>query len=229
MLTLLTDNLALWAQGLQNTVTLTLLSALMGFSLALPLALARLSRNRTISGMAYGYVYLMRGTPLLVQVFLIYYGLGSFSRELRDIGLWWFFRDAFYCGLLAFALNSAAYQAEILRGGIQAVPRGTIEAGRVLGLSTVQIFRKIVLPIATARMLPTIGNELVLLLKASAIVSVITVPDIMGQARSLYAQSFDLTVFYVAALNYLAVVLLIEALWRRLEGRNRWLHFAGTV
>ncbi|MGO7616559.1 ABC transporter permease subunit, partial [Rhizobium ruizarguesonis] len=82
------------------------------------------------------------------------------------------------------------------------VPRGAIEAGRVLGLSTAQIFRKIELPIATARMLPTIGNELVLLLKASAIVSVITVPDIMGQARSLYAQSFDLSVFYVAALNY---------------------------
>jgi polar amino acid transport system permease protein len=227
MLSLLTDNLDIWLEGLKNTVSLTVLGLLIGFFVALPIALFRLSGNKVLAGIAYGYIYLVRGTPLLVQIFIIYYGFGQFNKELRSIGLWWFFRDAYYCGLTAFVLNSAAYQAEILRGGIQAVPSGLIEAGKALGLSTRQTFRKIVLPITIARMLPAFGNEFVLLLKASALVSVITVRDVMGQARYLFAQTFDLSVFYIAAVNYLLVVLVIEAVWRRLEGRNEWLRYSG--
>lgn len=227
MLSHLMDNLDLWAQGLTNTVQLTLLGVVFGFFLAVPIAAARLSRYRFLSRLAYAYVYVVRGTPLLVQIFIIYYGLGQFSRELKDIGLWWFFRDAFNCGVTAFVLNSAAYQSEILRGGILAVPTGVIEAGKALGLSQLSIFRKIIMPITLGRMLPAFGNELVLLLKASALVSVITVRDVMGQARILYAQTFDLSVFYIAALNYLLVILLVEALWRRLEGRNVWLRYTG--
>jgi polar amino acid transport system permease protein len=227
MLSHLTDNIDLWAEGLTNTVSLTLLGVIFGFFVALPIAGARLSNNSILSRTAYTYVYLVRGTPLLVQVFLIYYGLGQFHSELKDMGLWWFFRDAFNCGLTAFILNSAAYQAEILRGGILAVPKGAIEAGAALGLTKLQIFRKIILPITMGRMLPAFGNEFVLLLKASALISIITVRDVMGQARFLYAQNFDLSVYYIAALNYLIIVLLIEALWRKLEGRNVWLHYAG--
>jgi len=228
MLSLLTDNLDLWAEGLRNTVQLTVMGFVIAFFVAIPIALARLSDNRLLSGAAYGYVYFVRGTPLLVQIFLIYYGLGQFNGVLREAGLWWFFRDAFNCGLTAFVINSAAYQAEILRGGILAVPRGVIEGGRALGLSAAQIFRKLVLPITTARMLPAFGNELVLLLKASSLVSIITVRDVMGQARYLFSQTFDLSVFYIAALNYLLVVLIIEAVWRRLEGRNAWLKYGGN-
>ena len=227
MLSLLTDNLELWAVGLRNTISLTVLGLTIGFFLAMPVAVARLSSNKIISGLAYGYIYLVRGTPLLVQMFIIYYGLGQFNKELRSAGLWWFFRDAYYCGLTAFALNSAAYQAEILRGGIQAVPKGIVEAGKALGLSGYQSFRRIVLPITTARMLPAFGNEFVGLLKASALVSIITVRDIMGQARYLFSETFDLSVFYIAALNYLLVVLVIEAVWRRLESRNEWLRYDG--
>ncbi|WP_170575927.1 ABC transporter permease [Ruegeria atlantica] len=227
MLAHLTENLDLWVQGLTNTVTLTLLGVFFGFFLAIPIAAARLSSHRVLSKLAYGYVYVVRGTPLLVQIFIIYYGLGQFSNELKSIGLWWFFRDAFNCGLTAFVLNSAAYQSEILRGGILAVPTGVIEAGKALGLSRLNVFRKIIMPITLGRMLPAFGNELVLLLKASALVSVITVRDVMGQARFLYAQTFDLSVFYIAALNYLLVILLVEALWRKLEGRNVWLRYAG--
>jgi polar amino acid transport system permease protein len=225
MLSLLIDNLELWAEGLKNTVSITVLGLIFGFFLALPIALARLSRNKILSSLAYGYIYLVRGTPLLVQIFIIYYGLGQFNQELRSAGLWWFFRDAYYCGLTAFVLNSAAYQAEILRGGIQAVPTGIVEAGKALGLSGYQSFRRIILPITTARMLPAFGNEFVGLLKASALISIITVRDLMGQARYLFSETFDLSVFYIAAANYLLVVLLIEAVWRRLEGRNEWLRY----
>jgi len=224
----LTDNLDLWRIGLTNTVLLTVLGVVFGFFLAIPIASARLGNNKTLSKIAFGYVYFVRGTPLLVQIFLIYYGLGQFHKELKSIGVWGFFRDAFNCGLLAFALNSAAYQSEILRGGILAVPKGVTEAGAALGLTRFQIFRKAIMPITMARMLPAFGNELVLLLKASALVSIITVRDVMGQARFVYAQTLDLSVYYIAALNYLLVVLLIEALWRHLEQRNAWLKYTGN-
>lgn len=227
MLSLLTDNLEIWTVGLKNTVSLTVLGLAIGFLFALLVALARLSGNKILSGFAYWYIYVVRGTPLLVQMYIIYYGLGQFHKELSSAGLWWFFRDAYYCGLTAFALNSAAYQAEILRGGIQAVPKGIVEAGKALGLSGYQSFRRIILPITTARMLPAFGNEFVGLLKASALVSIITVPDLMGQARYLFSATFDLSVFYIAALHYLLVVLVIEAVWRRLEGQNEWLRYDG--
>jgi len=227
MLSHLIDNVGLWSEGLKNTAMLTLLGVIFGFFVAIPFAASRLSSNRLLSSMSYAYVYVIRGTPLLVQIFIIYYGLGQFHKELKAIGLWWFFRDPFNCGVTAFILNSAAYQSEILRGGILAVPKGVIEAGKALGMSRVQIFRKIIMPITLGRMLPAFGNELVLLLKASSLASVITVRDVMGQARFIYAQTFDLSVFYIAALNYLVVVLLIEAVWRKLEGRNIWLRYSG--
>lgn len=227
MLRHFTENLDLWVQGLQNTISLTVFGFILGFFVAIPIAAARLSKYRILSGSAYGYIYLVRGTPLLVQIFIIYYGLGQFNKELKAVGLWWFFRDAYNCGLLAFTLNSAAYQAEILRGGIKAIPKGTIEAGLALGLHKFQRFRLLILPITVARMLPAFGNELVLLLKASALVSVITVRDVMGQARYLFGETFDLSVFYIAAVNYLLVVLVIEAIWRWLERRNVWLQYKG--
>ncbi|QGX99584.1 ABC transporter permease subunit [Roseovarius faecimaris] len=228
MLSHLTDNLELWRIGLTNTVMLTALGVFFGFFVAIPIAAARLSSNKLLSKSAFGYVYIVRGTPLLVQIFIIYYGLGQFHKELKAIGVWWFFRDAFNCGLLAFTLNSAAYQSEILRGGILAVPKGVIEAGSALGLTTFQIFRRVIMPITVGRMLPAFGNELVLLLKASSLVSIITVRDVLGQARFIYAQTFDLSVFYIAALNYLIVVMIIEAIWRRLESRNAWLKYTGN-
>jgi polar amino acid transport system permease protein len=228
MLSHLTDNLELWRIGLTNTVMLTALGVCFGFFVAIPIATARLSSNKLLSKAAFGYVYLVRGTPLLVQIFIIYYGLGQFHKELKALGMWWFFRDAFNCGLLAFTLNSAAYQSEILRGGILAVPKGVIEAGSALGLTTFQIFRRVIMPITVGRMLPAFGNELVLLLKASSLVSIITVRDVLGQARFIYAQTFDLSVFYIAALNYLIVVMIIEAIWRRLERRNAWLKYTGN-
>jgi len=223
MLGHLIDNLDIWGIGFFNTFSLTLLSFVIGFFIAIPVGLARSQTGTWMSKVTYGYVYIIRGTPLLVQIFILYYGVGQFFKELQQIGLWWFFKEAYYCGLLALILNTIAYQAEIVRGALEAIPKSLEEAGASVSLSKLQTYRFIHIPIATARMLPALGNEFVLLLKASALVSVIAVTDVMGQARYLFSETLDLSVFYIAAANYLIIVLIAEAILRKLEKRNVWL------
>ena len=223
MLGHLIENLDIWGIGFFNTFSLTLLSFVIGFFIAIPVGLARSQTGTWMSKVTYGYVYLIRGTPLLVQIFILYYGVGQFYKELQQIGLWWFFKEAYYCGLLALILNTIAYQAEIVRGALEAIPKSLEEAGASVSLSKLQTYRFIHIPIATARMLPALGNEFVLLLKASALVSVIAVTDVMGQARYLFSETLDLSVFYIAAANYLIIVLIAEAILRKLEKRNVWL------
>jgi polar amino acid transport system permease protein len=223
MIAHLTGNLSIWGEGFFNTLSLTVFSFVIGFLIAIPVGLARSRPGTWLSKVTYGYVYIIRGTPLLVQIFLLYYGVGQFHRELRQLGLWWFFREAYYCGLLALVLNTIAYQAEIVRGAIMAIPKSLEEAGASISLSRLQIYRFIHIPIAIARMLPALGNEFVLLLKASALVSVIAVTDVMGQARYLFSETLDLSVFYIAAVNYLVIVLVAEAILRKLERRSIWL------
>lgn len=223
MLGHLIDNLDIWGIGFFNTFSLTLLSFVIGFFIAIPVGLARSQTGTWMSKITYGYVYLIRGTPLLVQIFILYYGVGQFYKELQQIGLWWFFKEAYYCGLLALILNTIAYQAEIVRGALEAIPKSLEEAGASVSLSKLQTYRFVHIPIATARMLPALGNEFVLLLKASALVSIIAVTDVMGQARYLFSETLDLSVFYIAAANYLIIVLIAEAILRKLEKRNVWL------
>jgi polar amino acid transport system permease protein len=223
MLGHLIDNLDIWRLGFFNTVSLTVLSFIIAFFIAIPMGLARSRTGTLMSKMTYGYVYIIRGTPLLVQIFLLYYGVGQFHKELQQVGLWWFFREAYYCGLLALTLNSIAYQAEIVRGAVMAIPKSLEEAGASISLSRLKIYRFIHIPIATARMLPALGNEFVLLLKASSLVSIIAVADVLGQARYLFSETLDLSVFYIAAANYLIIVLIAEAVLRKLEARNVWL------
>lgn len=131
-----------------TTLALAFISLLIGFVVSVPVALMRLSKNRIVSSVAYGYVYLIRSTPLLVQMFLIYYGSAQFRVFLTEVGLWSSFREPWFCAILALALNTAAYTSEIIRGGIQAVPLGQIEAARAVGMSTILQFRRIVFPIA---------------------------------------------------------------------------------
>ena len=205
--------------GIWVTFQIVGLSVVIGMLLSFPLALARLSKNKIIGSIAFGYSYLMRGTPLLAQTYLVYYGLGAFSSELREIGLWWFFRDAFNCVVLIFTLNTAAYQAEILRGAIQNVPKGQIEAGEAMGLSRFIIFWKIVLPQAFITALRPYGNELILMIKGSAIASLVTVFDLMGETKHAYSRSFDFQTYVWAAIMYLSVVETIRRLVGRLEKR----------
>jgi polar amino acid transport system permease protein len=223
MLAYLTENMDVWSEGFINTLSLTVLSFVIGFVIAIPIGLARSRTGTLMSKITYGYVYIIRGTPLLVQIFLLYYGVGQFHKELRQVGLWWFFREAYYCGLLALTLNTVAYQAEIVRGAVMAIPKSLEEAGASISLSKLQIYRFIHIPIAIGKMLPALGNEFVLLLKASALVSIIAVADVMGQARYLFSETLDLSVFYIAAVNYLVIVLVAEAILRKLEKRNVWL------
>ncbi len=195
-----------YMSGLMTTLLLVVISTVLGAILSVPVAWGRMSKNRVAQVVTYGYVYFFRGTPLLAQTFLIYYGLGSFRPQLEAIGLWAFFREAWYCAILAFTLNTAAYQAEILRGAIESVPRGQWEGGAALGLHRLQILRKIILPQALIVALRPYGNEVVLMIKSSAVVALITVSDLMGVTRLAYSRSFDFQTYVWAALIYLALV-----------------------
>jgi len=208
-----------YASGLWVTIKLVVISFIAGAILSVPIALGRKSSNRLARGLSYGYVYFFRGTPLLAQTFLIYYGLGSFRPQLDTIGLWWFFRDAWYCAILAFTLNTAAYQAEILRGAIASVPRGQWEAAAALGISRWITIRKVIAPQAMMIALRPYVNELILLLKGSAIVAIITVFDLMGETRRAYARSFDFQTYIWAALIYLALVELLRIATEKVERR----------
>ncbi len=195
-----------YASGLIVTVQLVLISILLGALLSAPIAYARTSRNKFLAWPAYAYVYFFRGTPLLAQTFLIYYGLGSFRPQLEALGLWTFFREAWYCAVLAFTLNTAAYQAEILRGAVQSVPRGQWEGAASLGLHRFQTLQKIILPQALIVALRPYGNEIILMIKGSAIVAIITVYDLMGETRRAYSRTFDFQTYIWAAVIYLAIV-----------------------
>ena len=208
-----------YLKGLWTTVSIVALAVVLGAALSLPIAFARMSNNRVIGALAYGYVYVFRGTPLLAQLFLVYYGLGSLKPQLESVGLWWFFREAWYCGLLALTLNTAAYQAEILRGALQSVPHGQHEGAAALGLSRRVAFRKIILPQALIVALRPYGNEIVLLIKGSAVVSIVTVYDLMGETRYAFSRTFDYQTYLWAAIFYLAIVETLRHVWAALEAR----------
>jgi polar amino acid transport system permease protein len=206
-------------EGLLVTLQLVAISVFFGALLALPVAAARLSRNKVLGGIAFAYVYFFRGTPLLAQVFLVYYGAGQFRGALEAFGLWAFFRDAFNCAVLTFTLNTAAYQAEIYRGAIRSVGRGQREAAQALGLHRGAILLKVVLPQAAIVALRPLGNEIILMIKGSAVASVITVYDLMGNTKLAFSRSYDMTIYLYAACLYLVLVEAVRRLWNRLEAR----------
>lgn len=216
-----------FAYGVWTTVELTVLAMALGFLIALPAAFARVERHWLLDPIVRGFVYIFRGSPLLVQVFMIYYGLAQFE-AVRASVLWPVLREAWWCALIAFSLNSAAYQTEILRGAIAATPRGEVEAARALGMSPLLAARRILLPSALRRSLPQMGNEFVFMLHGSAIASIITIQDILGVGRMINGRYY---VVYegllTAAALYMAVTYLALWVFRRLETRYmRHLHRA---
>jgi octopine/nopaline transport system permease protein/arginine/ornithine transport system permease protein len=219
------ENLPKLLQGAQLTLEITLLSLLIGLFIAVPTALLRLSKNPLLWMPAYAYILYFRGTPLLVQLFLIYYGSGQFRPELTDLGLWGLFREAYFCGVLALTLNTGAYTAEILRGAIQAVPAGDIEAARACGMSRWLMYRRIVLPKALRLAWPMYGNEVVFLMQATSLVSVITLLDLTGVAGRIISKTFAVYEIYLAtALLYLVISYIFIFLLKRVENRlNRHL------
>lgn len=214
-----------YLSGLRVTLTLVAVSIVLGAILSLPICYARMSKNRVLNAISFGYVYFFRGTPLLAQTFLIYYGFGSFRPQLEAIGLWSFFREAWYCAVFAFSLNTAAYQAEILRGAIESVGKGQWEAASALGLSKLQTLYKIVLPQALIVALRPYGNEIILMIKGSAIVAIITVYDLMGETRRAFSRTFDFQTYLWAALLYLSLVETLRHMIDWIERRiTRHLH-----
>ena len=208
-----------YLSGLLTTVQLVATCIVLGAIISVPVAFGRMSKNKIFSTLAYAYVYFFRGTPLIAQLFLIYYGLGSFRDELDAIGLWVIFRDAWNCAVFAFSLNTAAYQAEILRGAIQSVPRGQFEGAQSLGLGRIITMRKVIFPQAMIVALRPYGNEIILMIKASAIVSIVTVFDLMGETRRAYSRTFDFQTYIWAAIFYLLIVEALRNVWVVLEKR----------
>jgi polar amino acid transport system permease protein len=209
--------------GTLITLKLVFLSSLIGLAIALPMALARSSKQKRFSIPAYCYIYFFRGTPLLIQLFILYYGLGQF-KAVTESFLWPVLGDAEWCGLIGLTLNTAAYTAEILRGGIRAIPRGEIEAARAYGMSWWLLQRRIILPRALRIAWPAYGNEVILLLKGSALVSTIAVWDLMGETRSIFARTYALETFLIAALIYFALTFILTRVFNQVEKRiNRYL------
>lgn len=202
--------------GLWLTVQLVVLAGIIGFILAVPIGVARLSKNPVFAVPAYLYTLVFRGSPLYVQIFLIYYGLGQFP-WMRETWAWYFFQQAYFCAIFAFSLNTAGYMAELIRGGIKAVPHGEREAAMACGMSRFTMLRRILIPRAIRMSLPALSNEVILLLKSTVLASTITMLDLMGTAKNIYTRTYDTTPLYVVALIYLVLVWILGGFFRGLE------------
>ena len=215
----LSANLPKLLDGMETTLLLTGLGAALAAVFSPGLALIRLGGPAPAKALLRIYISFMRGTPLLAQLFLVFYGSGQFRAELTTLGLWSFFRDPFNCAVLVFVLNSCAYQTEILRGGLQAVPPGEIEAARAIGMTRAQVLARVTFPHAYRIAWPALGNEVILLMKASALASIVTVFDLMGRTRQIFSRNFEFSVYFEAAALYLLITVLFVFLWRQIERR----------
>ena len=214
------DNLPLYLRGLWVTVQLVALSLACGVLLAVPVALLAASGNWLFKAPSKIYIYVFRGTPLLVQMYIIYYGLAQFE-AIRESLLWIVLREAYWCALFAFTLNTAAYTGELLRGAIANTPHGEIEAARAVGMSHWQVYARIVLPSAFRRALPAYGNEVIFMLHGSALAGVITLVDLFGAARIVNSRYFvPFEAFLAAGFFYLCLTFVIVWLFKR--GERRW-------
>ena len=202
-----------------TAVTLKLLSVslIVGLFIGLLFAILRMNQNFAINRFAYGYSYVFRGTPLLVQIFIIYFGLGQIE-YLRTTFLWTILKEPYWCAIIAFALNTGAYTSEILRSAFQTIKPGLIEAGKSLGISKNIIFYKIQIPIAIKQSLPAYGNEIILMLKGTSLASTVTLMDLTGVAKYIISTTFKpIEVFVVAGGIYLFMTFCVHNLIKFLE------------
>ncbi|MGM0521462.1 MAG: ABC transporter permease [Pseudomonadota bacterium] len=211
------QTLSYYGEGLSTTVQLVFISLIVGLIAAVPLAIGRGSKRRYIKWPIFAYTYVFRGTPLLIQLYLIYYGV-VFVDGIQETWLWVILKEPFVPALVAFTLNTAAYTTEIFHGAIKATPKGEIEAARAYGMSPALTLRRIVLPSAFRRALPAYGNEVIFMLHASAIASVVTIMDLTGAARFVYARFYaPFDAFLFVAAIYLCLTFAILYLFRYLE------------
>ena len=216
---LIFKNFFLVLSGLDNTILLLLFSLPLGFILALLFALGRVSSITLLSRIIASYIFIIRGTPLLVQIYLIYFGLGSI-KFIRESFLWYALKEPFWCGVIALTINTVAYGAEIFRGGIQSIEKSQVESGLSLGFGKFLLLRKIILPIAVRKVLPSYGNELILMVKATSLVSLTTYMEMTGIARKIMAKTFAPVEAFIAAgilylfLNFLMVQFVKYLEWK---------------
>ena len=216
---LIYKNFFLVLSGLDNTLLLLLISLPIGFILALLFALVRVSKITFLSRTIASYIFVIRGTPLLVQIYLIYFGLGS-VKFIRESFLWYALKEPFWCGVIALTINTVAYGAEIFRGGIQSIEKSQVESGLSLGFGKFLLLRKIILPIAIRKVLPSYGNELILMVKATSLVSLTTYMEMTGIARKIMAKTFAPVEAFIAAgilylfLNFLMVQFVKYLEWK---------------
>ncbi|KDO14644.1 amino acid ABC transporter permease [Vibrio metoecus] len=216
---LIIESLPVYLSGLWTTVWLVSLSLVIGLMWAIPLAIARNSKQSWLSYPAWGYIYFLRGTPLLVQLYLIYYGMDQFFPVKGT--LW---EHAWFCALVAFILNTSAYTAEIVRGAINGLPKGEVEAAKAYGMSSWQTYKRIILPSALRRALPAYSNEVIFMLHGSAVAGIVTIMDLTGAARlvnSRYYAPFE--AFLSAGLFYMSLTFII--LWCFKQAEKRFLAY----
>ena len=193
-----------------TTLKLLSLSLIFGLIIGLTFAIMRLSNNKLISNFSYSFSYVFRGTPLLVQIFIIYFGLGQIE-FLRSTIFWIILKEPYWCAIIAFSLNTGAYTSEILRSAFQTIKPGLIEAGKSLGISRKIILYKIQIPIAIKQSLPAYGNEIILMLKGTSLASTVTLMDLTGVAKYIISTTFKpVEVFIVAGSIYLFLTFLIH-------------------
>ena len=205
-------------------ITLKLLSVslILGLFIGLGFAILRMNNNKLINKFAYGYSYIFRGTPLLVQIFIIYFGLGQIE-YLRTTFLWVVLKEPYWCAIIAFSLNTGAYTSEILRSAFQTIKPGYLEAGRSLGIPSKIIFTKIQIPIAIKQSLPAYGNEIILMLKGTSLASTVTLMDLTGVAKYIISTTFKpIEIFIVAGSIYLFMTFIIHNVIKYLEKKYRF-------
>ena len=204
-------------EGAYLTLELVGIAVVVGLLFAIPLGMARSSRHWYVRAVPFSYIFFFRGTPLLLQLFLVYYGLAQFD-VVRQGPLWPYLRDPYWCALIAMTMHTAAYIAEIIRGAIQAVPPGEIEAARSLGMTRAQTMWHIILPRAARIGLPAYSNEVILMLKASSLASTITLLELTGMARTIIARTYlPVEIFFAAGLVYLVMTYILVQIFRWLE------------
>ena len=217
------DSLPLYFGGVLVTLKLLLIALAVGLLLAVPLAVMRVSKQALVNFPAWLYTYVIRGTPMLVQLYLLYYGLAQFD-VVRESFMWPYLSSATFCACLAFAINTSAYTAEILAGSLKATPHGEIEAAKAMGMSRGKLYRRILLPSALRRALPQYSNEVIMMLHTTSLASVVTLIDITGAAKTVSSQYYlPFEAYVTAGLFYLALTFILVRLFKLAE--RRWLAY----
>ncbi|QTS88211.1 ABC transporter permease [Ectopseudomonas khazarica] len=217
------DSLPLYFGGVLVTLKLLLIALVVGLLLAVPLAVMRVSKQALVNFPAWLYTYVIRGTPMLVQLYLLYYGLAQFE-AVRESFMWPYLSSATFCACLAFAINTSAYTAEILAGSLKATPHGEIEAAKAMGMSRGKLYRRILLPSALRRALPQYSNEVIMMLHTTSLASVVTLIDITGAAKTVSSQYYlPFEAYITAGLFYLVLTFILVRLFKLAE--RRWLAY----